>query len=260
MGAGRLPVRPPNDLFKQSFKLAIMPPPPPPHITDYLRILMGETPWSFLVECSIRLVLMYILLLVGLRLMGKRMSGQLSRTELAGLVSLAVSIGIPLLSPDRGLLAPVVIVAVVVLTHRLVTQWVARHPTAEHALQGTNATLVTDGVLQLPIMQHVGLSQERLFAQLRGESLEHLGQVRRLYMEANGTFSLVEAEEPKPGLSIIPGWDKGFRQVQPVAPAAFTCRQCGQLAEAAQAPPTPCPHCGAGDWEPAVQVIEAAKK
>ncbi|MGI4743935.1 MAG: YetF domain-containing protein [Janthinobacterium lividum] len=235
-------------------------PPPPPHITDYLRIAMGETPWSFLLESALRLVLMYLLLLLGLRLMGKRMAGQVSRTELAGLVSLAVSIGIPLLSPDRGLLAPVAIVAVVVLCHRLVTQYVARHPTAEHALQGTVTTLVADGVLQLPILERVGLSQERLFAQLRGESLEHLGQVRRLYMEANGTFSLVEAAEPKPGLSIIPGWDEGFRQVQPVAPAAFTCRQCGQVAKTKQTPAQACPHCGARDWEPAVQAIEAAEK
>jgi uncharacterized membrane protein YcaP (DUF421 family) len=237
-----------------------MPPPPPPHITDYLRILMGDTPWSFLLESALRLMLMYILLLTGLRLMGKRMAGQISRTELAGLVSLAVSIGIPLLSPDRGLLAPVAIVTVVVLSHRLVTRYVARHPRAEHALQGTATTLVTDGVLELPIMEQVGLSQERLFAQLRGESLEHLGQVRRLYMEANGTFSLVKWEEPQPGLSIIPGWDEGFREVQPVVAATFTCRHCGQVAAVAQVPATACPHCGARDWEPAVQAIEPAKK
>jgi len=229
-----------------------MPPPPPPHITDYLRILMGEVPWSFLLECSLRLVAMYLLLLAGLRLMGKRQAGQVSRTELAGLVSIAVSIGIPLLSPDRGLLAPVAIVATVVLLHRLVTRWAARHPTAEHLLQGTVTTVVIDGVLQLPIMERVVLSRERLFAQLRSESLEHLGQVRRLYMEANGTFSLVEEEEPKPGLSIIPGWDKDFRELQPVAASKFACVACGQVEEAAQK----CPHCGAHEWHSAVEALK----
>lgn len=233
--------------------------PPPPHITDYLRILMGDVPWSFLLETAIRLVLMYLLLLVGLRLMGKRMAGQVSRTELAGLVSLAVGIGIPLLSADRGLLAPVVIAAVVVVGHRLVTRWAARRPSAEHLLQGRLVSVVADGVLQLPVMEQVVLSQERLFAQLRGESLEHLGQVRRLYMEANGTFSLVEAEEPQPGLSLIPGWDEGFRQEQPTAPGKFACLRCGQVAEAPQAPPTPCPHCGAQQWEPAVSASKPAE-
>ncbi|AMJ65701.1 DUF421 domain-containing protein [Hymenobacter sp. PAMC 26628] len=233
-----------------------MPPPPPPHITDYLRILMGDVPWSFLLEAAIRLALMYLVLLAGLRLMGKRMAGQVSRTELAGLVALAVSIGIPLLSADRGLLAPVVIAAVVVVAHRLVTHWAARRPTAEYLLQGTVTTVVADGVLQLPTMEQVVLSQERLFAQLRGESLEHLGQVRRLYMEANGTFSLVEADEPAPGLSLVPGWDEDFRGAQPLAPDTFACLRCGQTAAAAQAPATGCPHCGAQQWEPAVTVCE----
>lgn len=233
-----------------------MPPPPPPQITDYMRILMGDVPWSFLLECALRLVAMYLLLLTGLRLMGKRQAGQVSRTELAGLVSMAVSIGIPLLSPDRGLLAPVAIVAVVVVLHRLVTRWAARRPTAEHLLQGNVTTVVVDGVLQLPIMERVVLSRERLFAQLRSESLEHLGQVRRLYMEANGTFSLVEEDEPKPGLSVIPGWDEGFRQIQPVVAGKSACCACGEVVDAPQKPDQPCPHCHAQQWEPAVEAVK----
>ena len=233
-----------------------MPPPPPPHITDYMRILMGDVPWIFLLECALRLVAMYLLLLTGLRLMGKRQAGQVSRTELAGLVSIAVSIGIPLLSPDRGLLAPVAIVATVVLLHRFVTRWAARRPTAEHLLQGTVTTVVIDGVLQLPVMERVVLSRERLFSQLRGDSLEHLGQVRRLYMEANGTFSLVEEDEPKPGLSIVPGWDEDFRNLQPVAAGEFACLACGQIVEAPELPTKKCPHCDAHEWQPAVEAIK----
>jgi uncharacterized membrane protein YcaP (DUF421 family) len=233
-----------------------MPPPPPPHITDYLRILMGDVPWSFLLEAAIRLIILYVLLLTGLRLMGKRMAGQLSRTELAALVSLAAAIGIPILSADRGLLAPLAIASVVVGGQRLVAHWAARRPRVEQLLQGQLTTVVADGVLQLSNMEQAVLSQERLFAQLRGESLEHLGQVRRLYMEANGTFSLVEADEPQPGLSVVPGWDAEFRQVQPAAPDAFACRKCGYVAEAAQAPAAPCPCCKTTEWEPAVLVIK----
>ena len=227
-----------------------------PHLTDYMRILMGDVPWSFLLEASLRLILLYIILLTGLRLMGKRMAGQLSRTELAALVSLAAGIGIPILSPDRGLVEALVIAAVVVIMQQGIARWAARRPTVEHLLQSNLATMAADGVLQLDEMAHAVLSQERLFAQLRGESLEHLGQVRRLYMEANGTFSLVEEDEPRPGLSLIPGWDKGFREVQPVASGQFACLKCGQVQAAPQPPATPCPHCRACEWEPAVVAIK----
>ncbi|MFD1873053.1 YetF domain-containing protein [Hymenobacter bucti] len=229
-----------------------MPPAPPPKLTDYLRILMGDMPWSFLLEASIRLVLMYLLLLLGLRLMGKRMAGQLSRTELAALMSLAAAIGIPLLSADRGLLSPLIIASVVVIGQQLTARWSARRRQVERVLQSTLTPVVANGVLQLDHMEHVVLSQERLFAELRGENLEHLGQVNYLFLEANGTFSLVEEKEPQPGLSLIPGWDKEFRDEQPVAAGTFACIRCGQVLKAPQKPTSTCPHCEAQQWEPAV--------
>lgn len=218
---------------------------------------MGDTPWSFLFEAILRLLLLYVLLLTGLRLMGKRMAGQLSRTDLAGLVSLAAAIGLPILSADRGLLAPVIIAVVVVGVVRLVAQGAARRTAIERAMQGTVITVVQDGVLQQAQLAQAVLSRERLFAQLRGESLEHLGQVRRLYMEASGTFSLVKEEDPQPGLSLLPSWDESFRNLQPPAPGKFACLACGQVVEAPQLPTHQCPHCGAPKWEPAV---EATKK
>lgn len=39
---------------------------------------------------------------------------------------------------------------------------------------------------------------------LRSGGMIHLGHVKRLYMEANGFFTLIEATAPKPGLSILP--------------------------------------------------------
>jgi uncharacterized membrane protein YcaP (DUF421 family) len=228
---------------------------PSPEITDYQRLLLGELPAWFGVEAAIRLGLLYLLMLTALRLMGKRMAGQLSRTELAALVSMAAAIGLPILSPERGLLGSVVIAAVVVVGQRLVTRWAARRARVEQLLVGSVHTVVADGVLQLAALEHAVLSQEQVFAQLRGESLEHLGQVRRLYMEANGTFSLVEEEEPAPGLSLLPRQDEEFRHLQPVAPGQLACLACGQVVAADPHGPPGCPTCGASEWEPAVHAL-----
>lgn len=233
-----------------------MPALPSPEITDYQRLLWGELPAWFGLEAALRLGLLYLLMLTALRLMGKRMAGQLSRTELAALVSMAAAIGLPILSPERGLLGSVVIAAVVVGGQRLVTRWAARRARAEQLLVGTVRTVVADGVLQLAALEHAVLSQEQVFVQLRGESLEHLGQVRRLYMEANGTFSLVEEEEPRPGLSIIPDCDEAFRALQPVAAGQFACAACGQVAAAPQKPAHACLHCGTRQWQPAVETLK----
>jgi len=53
-----------------------------------------------------------------------------------------------------------------------------------------------------------------LFAQLRGEGVKQLGEVKRLYFEANGSFSLIKKDHPQPGLIIIPGFDKELSEAQ----------------------------------------------
>ena len=47
------------------------------------RLLVGDAPCAFLVELAPRAVLVYVLLLIAMRLMGKRVAAQLSITEFA---------------------------------------------------------------------------------------------------------------------------------------------------------------------------------
>jgi Mg/Co/Ni transporter MgtE len=91
------------------------------HLTDWMRMLLGEVPWSFLLEITLRIIFLYALILVSMWLMGQRMAGQVSRNEMAALVSLVASVGIPMQAPDRGLLPAVVVAAAVVGVQR----WVA---------------------------------------------------------------------------------------------------------------------------------------
>ena len=71
---------------------------------DALRMFLGDVPWDFLLEAVIRVTFIYIVLVGALRLMGKRMGQQLSRNELAAMVSLAAAGGVPLLAPDGQVL------------------------------------------------------------------------------------------------------------------------------------------------------------
>jgi len=81
---------------------------------DWMRVFVGEVPASFYLEIIIRMAVVYALLIVSMRLLGKRMASQLTRNELAAMVSLAAAIGVPILAPDRGIL-PAIIIAIVVI-------------------------------------------------------------------------------------------------------------------------------------------------
>ncbi|UFH52747.1 DUF421 domain-containing protein [Spirosoma sp. KNUC1025] len=217
------------------------------HLYDWQRILIGEVPGIFYVEILIRAAAIYLLLVLSMRLMGRRMASKLSRNEMAAMISMAAAIGVPILDANRGLLPAYIIALVVVLTQRLVSYWAARNQRFEAITQGDNSMLVENAVIQFKAMKDARITRELLFAQLRSSGLIHLGHVKRLYMEANGAFTLIEEPEPKPGLSVLPEWDSEFVDKQEKAPNQYVCYHCGNTRPATDTT-SDCSNCGHNEW------------
>lgn len=222
------------------------------HLTDYMRILLGQVPWSFVLEVVIRAIFLYGLILLSMRLMGKRMSSQLSRHELAAIASIAAAVGVPIQAPDRGLLPAVLIAGVIVGVQRLVFWQSFNNRKFETLTQGYTDIMVEDGCLKYDAMRNSVLSQERVFAELRKKGIDNLGKVKRMYMEASGAFTIIPQNPPQPGLTLVPNWDQDFLKDQPKAAGTYACCWCGNLQHARQAPTTPCPRCTHDAWSPAV--------
>ncbi|UOR07370.1 DUF421 domain-containing protein [Hymenobacter aerilatus] len=222
------------------------------HLTDWLRILFGEVPPSFFLEAILRIVFIYLLLVLAMRLMGNRMGSILTRNEMIALVSLAGANGVALMAPDRGLLPVVVAVAIIVGYQQVVAWQAARHEKLETFVLDDFAILVKEGELQLDKLEESVMSREQLLARLRNESIDNLGNVQRVYQEANGGFSFVKFSEPRPGLSILPLRDEQFRQEQPKAPGKYACASCARVVSSDVAPTTACVRCKHTEWQPAV--------
>jgi uncharacterized membrane protein YcaP (DUF421 family) len=221
------------------------------HITDLKRILVGEVPAEFYIELLIRVLVVYIVALIAIRVMGKRMAGQLSKNELAALVSIAAAVGVSVQAPDRGLFAAMVVVSVIVIVSKLMAIIASKNKKFERLSQGTATVFVENATLQLKNMKKVRVSTERVFSQLRSEQIKHLGEVKRLYMEANGKFSLLKEEQPKPGLSILPDWDEDFKNEQKKQ-SQSVCKTCGHLSEQIETEKS-CPNCNEKNWTNAVK-------
>jgi uncharacterized membrane protein YcaP (DUF421 family) len=224
------------------------------HWNDWLRILIGEVPGSYFIEIVFRMAFVYLLLTISMRLMGKRMASQLNRNELAAQVSLAATIGMPILAPDRGLLPAAVIAIVIVVLARLVSRLAYRNQSFEALTQDDISSMVSDGVMQMKNMKGARVSRERLLEQLRSGGLMHLGQVKRLYIEASGSFTMIKADEPKAGLSVIPLWDSEFEWEQKHLPDQYVCNNCGNPGDRGKKPEQPCDNCGDNNWVQAVEL------
>jgi uncharacterized membrane protein YcaP (DUF421 family) len=222
------------------------------HITDIGRILLGEAPPSFLMEVIIRITVIYLLLMVSMRLLGRRMASMLSIQELSALVALAAATGIPMQAPDKGLLPAIGVAAVIVAIQRSISYWGFKNKKAELLLEGDVVTLVSDGVMDLKAMQKARITREALFAQVRSESIDSFGKIQRLYLEAGGSFTFYLAPEPKPGLSSLPHSDAEFIREQKTAEGISACGSCGEILSDHQKPSGPCPRCRHSEWTEAV--------
>ncbi len=222
------------------------------HLTDWQRIFIGDVPGTFYLEVIIRAMLVYLILMASMRLMGKRMASQLSRTEMVAMVALAASIGIPIMAPDRGLLPAVISALVIVIGERLISWLATKNEKAEALFEDELDVLVENSVMKLDTMLACRVTRERVLAQLRSEGLYHLGSVKRLYMEANGNFSLVENPTPAPGLSVLPEWDTAFRGRQKTVPGQWVCAKCGNPNQSARRGEV-CKNCGNEEWTQAVE-------
>jgi uncharacterized membrane protein YcaP (DUF421 family) len=153
---------------------------------DFRRILLGDVPAEFYIELVLRSLFVYLLLMIAMRFIGKRMSSRLGRTELVALVTLAATIGLPLTAPERGVLPAAIIAVLVVIISRWIATKAVKDTGFETFSQGGIDTLVKDGVMDLNTMKKVRMTRERLVSQLRQSNVKQLGEVKRLYMEANG--------------------------------------------------------------------------
>jgi uncharacterized membrane protein YcaP (DUF421 family) len=194
---------------------------------DIHRLLFGDATAIFILEVIIRVLTIYFLLITSLRLMGQRMSSGLGRNELIGIVTLAAAIGVPLQVPDRGLVPSLIIATIVILFERIISKLSSSNKRFEKLFLGDVAIILKDSCMDFTEMKKCRINRERLLAQLRSKQVKQLGEVNRVYLEANGGFSIVKSESPRSGLSIIPKFDMEFEDELRIDKNKLVCERCG---------------------------------
>lgn len=210
------------------------------HLDDLYRILIGNVPVPYFIELLIRCLICYAILVISIRLMGKRMAAQMSRNELASMVLMAAAIGIPVSSPDRGILPGIIIAVIIVMGERWISKRISRNDKLQSKVVGDIRMVARDGFLVIENMTPNRISRDRIFAELRVNGLKHLGSVKRFYFEADGSFTLIQDEEKKYGLTILPDFDKEFLNEQKPSETEV-CLVCGFEKEGSE---KKCRNCG----------------
>jgi uncharacterized membrane protein YcaP (DUF421 family) len=220
---------------------------------DWKRLLLGAAPATFLLEVLLRSIVVYVILLFAVRLLGKRMSGQLTITELAVILTLGGIVALAMQTPDRGVLQGLLVLLCALAFQRGITLLDWKNAKIEQITQGRASVLAKDGMLELEELKTARITREQLFSELRNRGIFNLGAVKRVYLEGCGEFSVFRRSPAVPGLSLLPADDQAGRAAQHAEDRSErVCSRCG-CPKRDGANESRCPRCGSDVWDVPVE-------
>ncbi|HCN17041.1 MULTISPECIES: DUF421 domain-containing protein [Psychrobacter] len=196
---------------------------------NWTSIFIYDTTWSFAAEIAIRTIIMFSLVVLLLRLTGKRGVRQLTIFELTIILSLGSIAGDPMFTEDLPIIQAVLIMGLVLLLYRLCTWVTTKHKLFELLFEGKPTYIVENGLLIMEDVKKGRMSHDEFFTEMRQQGVRHLGQVQVGLLETDGEFSvlLFPDDETQYGLPIFPKEFQAAKTLKPGQP--YACMHCGHV-------------------------------
>ncbi len=148
-----------------------------------------------IVEKLARPVIVYLVLVVLLRIFGKRELAQLNPFDLVVLLSLSNTVQNAIIGDDNSVTGGIIGAVGLLGINWIVVRLLFRSPKLTRVLEGRPIVLISNGQIDRKSLQRESLTQEELIEVVHRQGFEHVHDVKRCELEPNGTF-YVEAFEP----------------------------------------------------------------
>lgn len=169
----------------------------------------------FLIITAIRTVILYFIVTVAIRLMGKRQIGDMQPNELVVTLLISEIAAIPLQDATQPVMSGVMAISVLVVLEILISILAMKSFFVRKIMSGRSIILIKNGVLDQQAMRNVRMTVLDLVELLRGQNVFDISQVAFAVLEVNGGLSVVlksdartvtvgdmKLKVPKEGLSI----------------------------------------------------------
>ena len=131
--------------------------------------------WVFnqtLVEIALRSAIIYVVVLVGIRLSGKREVGQMTPFDLVLLLLIANAVQNAMTGPDTSVTGGLVAAGTLLTLNLLISSIVYRYKKARHLLEGTPTLLIHSGKIIKKNLAKEKITPEALYQALREHGIE----------------------------------------------------------------------------------------
>ena len=141
-----------------------------------------------------RTLLVYLALLAGLRLAGKRELGQMTPFDLVVILLIANAVQNAMVGPDTSVTGGLIAAGVLVSVNYGVALARERLPWLRRAVEGTPTLLINDGKFVPEHLRREGLEEDEVLMAIREHGVSDVKDVRIAVLETDGSISIVPVD------------------------------------------------------------------
>jgi len=149
-------------------------------------------------EIVLRTSIIYFVVLLGVRLSGKREVGQMTPFDLVLLLLISNSVQNAMTGPDTSVLGGVAAAMTLLLMNYLIAEVSGTNRRFRKLIEGQPTLLVHDGQLLTPHLAKEHVSMDELERALREHGIENYHQVALAVLEVDGSISCLKYDDISP--------------------------------------------------------------
>ena len=151
-----------------------------------------------MISTIIRTLILYIVVTLAIRLMGKRQIGDMQPNELVVTLLISEIAAMPLQDTSQPLLLGIVAVTVLVVLEIVISVLSMKNLRVRQLLSGKSVVVIKNGVIDQEAMKNVRVTVLDLIELLRGQNVFDISTVAFAVLEVNGDLSVLLKSSEQP--------------------------------------------------------------
>ena len=146
----------------------------------------------------IRAAILYLLIIVAVRFMGKRQLGQLQPAEFVAALLIADMASVPVQSTDIPLLYGIISIITVAAFEIIISALSLKSSTFSRIMSGKSASIIRSGEISQDMMKRLRFTIDDMYEELRLQNVTHLCDVISMTLETSGKISILTKDDKTP--------------------------------------------------------------
>ena len=140
----------------------------------------------------IRTILLYIVIIIAVRIMGKRQISELQTSELVVTLLISDIAAVPMQNTDQSMLSGIIPIFVLIVCEIFISLVMLKNDKFRRVICGKPVIVINDGKIDQKAMTELRMSTEDLFEELRQKDVFRIEDVSFAIIETNGKISILK--------------------------------------------------------------------